>query len=74
MKHQSQVQYEHYTFIYCSTQRQGLIEPKQQEGMQLNVNRQMAKCKVLLKINRHTRTFTRVNGYGLFYSKNLKRY
>ena len=37
---------------------------KRQEGMLLNVNRQTAKCKVLLKINRHTRVFTRVNGYG----------
>ena len=52
-----------------------LIEPKRQEGMQLNVNRQMAKCKVLLKINKckvlHTRVFAGVNGYGWFYSKNI---
>ena len=28
---------------------QGLVEPKRQECMQLNVNRQTAKCKVILK-------------------------
>ena len=28
---------------------QGLIEPKRQEGMQLNVNRQTEKCKALLR-------------------------
>ena len=54
--------------------KQGLIEPKRQEGMQLNINCQTAKCKVLLKINKHTWTFTGVNGNGLFYSKNRKRY
>ena len=30
---------------------QGLIKPKLKEGMQLNVNRQTAKCTVLLKID-----------------------
>ena len=44
---------------------------KRQEGMQLNVNRQTAKCKVLLKINRRTQ---QSNRYGWFYSKNRSVY
>ena len=41
---------------------QGLIKPKRQEGIQLNVNYQTAKCKMLLKINRSLQELTDMSG------------
>ena len=37
-------------FSYMYHNMQGLIKPKLKEGMQLNVNRQTAKCKLFLDI------------------------
>ena len=41
---------------------QGLIEPKRQEGIQLNVNWQTAKCKALNNIHGRLQELTDIGG------------